>query len=139
MYLPVTHYIQDYRDSKKIMLNVEYRLMQGLSPPGGYDPLMHIQKLEIFRSAIENTAGDDLAKILWHRSETSEAWLLRRASYTRSLAVMSMVGYILGLGDRHPSNLMVLLLALPRLASFFFLLLCHALPCFSLPCIAIPY
>lgn len=25
----------------------------------------------------------------------------------RSLAVMSMVGYILGLGDRHPSNLML--------------------------------
>ncbi len=27
--------------------------------------------------------------------------------YTRSLAVMSMVGYILGLGDRHPNNLMI--------------------------------
>ena len=25
----------------------------------------------------------------------------------RSLAVMSMVGYILGLGDRHPSNIML--------------------------------
>ncbi len=31
----------------------------------------------------------------------------RRTNYTRSLAVMSMVGYILGLGDRHPSNLML--------------------------------
>ena len=30
-----------------------------------------------------------------------------RANYTRSLAVMSMVGYVLGLGDRHPSNLML--------------------------------
>ena len=28
-------------------------------------------------------------------------------TYSRSLAVMSMVGYILGLGDRHPSNLMI--------------------------------
>ena len=34
-------------------------------------------------------------------------WLDRRTNYTRSLAVMSMVGYILGLGDRHPSNLMM--------------------------------
>ncbi|RYH28613.1 hypothetical protein EON65_11560 [archaeon] len=33
--------------------------------------------------------------------------LVRRTTYTRSLAVMSMVGYILGLGDRHPSNLML--------------------------------
>jgi len=36
-----------------------------------------------------------------------QAWLDRRTNYTRSLAVMSMVGYILGLGDRHPSNLML--------------------------------
>ena len=34
-------------------------------------------------------------------------WLDRRTTYTRSLAVMSMVGYLLGLGDRHPSNLML--------------------------------
>lgn len=27
-------------------------------------------------------------------------WFDRRTNYTRSLAVMSMVGYILGLGDR---------------------------------------
>lgn len=31
----------------------------------------------------------------------------RRTNYTCSLATMSMVGYILGLGDRHPSNLML--------------------------------
>jgi len=31
----------------------------------------------------------------------------RRSTYTRSLAVTSMVGYILGLGDRHPSNLLL--------------------------------
>ena len=31
----------------------------------------------------------------------------RRRNYTTSLATMSMVGYILGLGDRHPSNIMV--------------------------------
>ena len=45
--------------------------------------------------------------MLWLKSDHSEAWLERRTCYTRSLAVMSMVGYILGLGDRHPSNLMV--------------------------------
>ena len=35
----------------------------------------------------------------------SQVWLDRRTCYTRSLATMSMVGYILGLGDRHPSNI----------------------------------
>ena len=37
----------------------------------------------------------------------SQAWFDRRTNYTRSLAVMSMVGHVLGLGDRHPSNLML--------------------------------
>ena len=62
---------------------------------------------QVFEYALAFTNGDDLAKILWFKSEHSEAWLQRRATYTRSLAVMSVVGYILGLGDRHPSNLML--------------------------------
>lgn len=36
-----------------------------------------------------------------------QVWFDRRTNYTRSLAVMSIVGYVLGLGDRHPSNLML--------------------------------
>lgn len=64
-------------------------------------------QLEAFEYALNNTDGQDLYKVLWLKSDTSETWLHRRANYTRSLAVMSMVGYILGLGDRHPSNLML--------------------------------
>jgi hypothetical protein len=45
--------------------------------------------------------------VLWLKSRNSEVWLDRRTTYTRSTAVMSMVGYLLGLGDRHPSNLML--------------------------------
>lgn len=72
-----------------------------------------------------------LWQVLWLKSRTSEVWLERRTNYARSLAVMSMVwatffwfsngilitlrcwkgnfqvGYLLGLGDRHPSNLML--------------------------------
>ena len=100
--------IKDYRESRgKNLLNIEHKLMQQLSPSTGFELLTHAQKLEVFEYALQNTNGEDLAKILWHRSETSEAWLQRRSSYSRSLAVMSMVGYILGLGDRHPSNVML--------------------------------
>jgi phosphatidylinositol kinase/protein kinase (PI-3 family) len=48
--------------------------------------------------------GVALAAVL---TGSAQAWLDRRTTYTRSLAVMSMVGYILGLGDRHPSNLLL--------------------------------
>jgi FKBP12-rapamycin complex-associated protein len=97
--------IRDYRESKKILLNIEHRLMLQMAPD--YDNLTLMQKVEVFQYALEQTTGHDLAKVLWLKSKNSETWLDRRTTYTRSLAVMSMVGYILGLGDRHPSNLML--------------------------------
>ncbi|XP_002042098.2 serine/threonine-protein kinase Tor [Drosophila sechellia] len=97
--------IRDYRDKKKVPLNQEHRTMLNFAPD--YDHLTLMQKVEVFEHALGQTQGDDLAKLLWLKSPSSELWFERRNNYTRSLAVMSMVGYILGLGDRHPSNLML--------------------------------
>ena len=72
-----------------------------------YDSLPLLHKVEVFNYALDNTTGQDLYRILWLRSRNSEAWLERRVTYTRSLGVNSMIGYILGLGDRHPSNLLL--------------------------------
>ncbi|XP_044490228.1 serine/threonine-protein kinase TOR-like isoform X2 [Mangifera indica] len=100
------HYlIREYRDARKITLNQEHKYMLGFAPD--YDHLPLIAKVEVFEYALHNTEGNDLARVLWLKSRTSEVWLERRTNYTRSLAVMSMVGYLLGLGDRHPSNLML--------------------------------
>ena len=67
-----------------------------------FGKLTLVQKLETFEAVLKNTQSQDLNKILWLTSNSSENWVDRRFDYTRSLAVMSMVGYILGLGDRHP-------------------------------------
>jgi FKBP12-rapamycin complex-associated protein len=99
--------IRNYRDSRKIVLDMEHKLILQIAPEKSYDMMTSMQKIEAFEHAMKNTDGQDLSKILWLKSKNSEAWLRRRATYTRSLAVMSMVGYILGLGDRHPSNLML--------------------------------
>ncbi|KAL6964513.1 non-specific serine,threonine protein kinase [Sarracenia purpurea var. burkii] len=99
------HLIREYRDARKIILNQEHKLMLSFAPD--YDHLPLIAKVEVFEFALQNTEGNDLARVLWLKSRTSEIWLDRRTNYTRSLAVMSMVGYLLGLGDRHPSNLML--------------------------------
>jgi FKBP12-rapamycin complex-associated protein len=72
-----------------------------------YESLCLLQKIEVFEYALENTTGQDLYRVLWLKSMHSEHWLERRATYTRSLAVNSMVGHILGLGDRHPSNVLL--------------------------------
>jgi len=48
-----------------------------------------------------------LARELWLSSPTSGELYLKQLSLTRSLSVMSVLGYLLGLGDRHLGNLMV--------------------------------
>ena len=93
--------IRDYRESKKVLLNMENREMMKLAPD--YDLLTVMQKVEVFEAALQRTVGkgNDLYEVLWIKSSDSEEWLEHRTKYTRSLAVMSIVGYILGLGDRH--------------------------------------
>ncbi|CCE63837.1 hypothetical protein TPHA_0F03570 [Tetrapisispora phaffii CBS 4417] len=97
--------IREHREAKKVPLNIEHWVMLQMAPD--YDSLTLLQKVEVFTYALDNTRGQDLYKVLWLKSRSSESWLERRTTYTRSLAVMSMVGYILGLGDRHPSNLLL--------------------------------
>ena len=38
----------------------------------GYDHLTLMQKVEVFEHALGNTNGDDLAKVLWLKSPSSE-------------------------------------------------------------------
>ncbi len=97
--------IKEYREQHKILLNIEHRLMLQMAPD--YDNLTLMQKVEVFEYALDNTPGQDIYRVLWLKSRTSEAWLERRTAYTRSLATSSVAGYILGLGDRHPSNLLL--------------------------------
>lgn len=97
--------IKDYREKRKVSLNLEHRLMLRMTQD--YEHLTVMQKVEVFEQALNITQGDDLARLLWLKSPNSEIWFERRTNYTRSLATMSMVGYVLGLGDRHPSNLML--------------------------------
>ena len=81
--------IKDYREKKKIVLNLEHRLMQRMSPDYDHLPLMN--KVEVFEHSLELTQGDDLAKLMLLKSPSSEVWFDRRTNFTRSLAVMSMV------------------------------------------------
>ena len=62
-----------------------------------------LQKIEQFQF-VEHQTKDyayHVAKGLWLSSPSAEIWFEKRTNFTRSLALNSMVGYILGLGDRH--------------------------------------
>ncbi len=60
--------IRDYRESRKVLLNVEHKLMQQMAPNNTYDSLTPMGKLEVFEHALANTSGDDLGMILWLKS-----------------------------------------------------------------------
>jgi ataxia telangiectasia mutated family protein len=36
-----------------------------------------------------------------------DSWLSRKISYSRSVAASSMIGHVLGLGDRHGQNILL--------------------------------
>ena len=74
---------------------------------GDYDSGAPQLKLKALKHALDKCEGNDLERLLWLRAPTTEQWLKRRWQFTRSMAVMSMLGYVLGLGDRHPSNLLI--------------------------------
>ncbi|XP_048758488.2 serine/threonine-protein kinase SMG1-like [Ostrea edulis] len=67
--------------------------------------------LSVLRSVLQElmveTPGDLLARELWCSSTGPNEWWHITQSYARSTAVMSMIGYIIGLGDRHLDNVLV--------------------------------
>ncbi|EDQ89940.1 uncharacterized protein MONBRDRAFT_16665, partial [Monosiga brevicollis MX1] len=73
----------------------------------GYERLPLMQRVELFLNSCRQTRGNDLAEMQWRMSSDAESWFSRRLNYMQSLAIMSVTGYVIGLGDRHLSNIML--------------------------------
>lgn len=101
--------ITDYRMSVNIPLDIEFQLLYEHVEKSwsNYHILTTLQKVHVFRHICKKTTGQELARVMWIRAGSSERWLDNRAIFTNSFAVMSIVGYILGLGDRHPNNIVI--------------------------------
>ena len=97
--------IKEHRTMSNIIQSIEHRKIYKLYPK--FESSVMINKIEIFQEALNETQGIEINNMIWIKSKNCETWLNHRTNYSRSLAVMSIVGYILGLGDRHPSNLMM--------------------------------
>lgn len=65
------------------------------------------EKLPIFTEKILGRYKPVLHEWFVETFPEPEAWLAARLRYTRSCAVMSIVGYVLGLGDRHGENVLL--------------------------------
>ncbi|KAK9719934.1 Phosphatidylinositol 3- and 4-kinase [Popillia japonica] len=69
------------------------------------DPLS--RKREIFEKILLARHPPVLGEWFRRTFPDVQGWLTARTAYTRTTAVISMVGYILGLGDRHGENVLL--------------------------------
>ncbi|OHT01774.1 PIKK family atypical protein kinase [Tritrichomonas foetus] len=98
--------VTDYRVYRDIRQNIELEIAQQLVGPI-FNQLSALQRYEIFTNVAEQTEANELREMLWLRSPDPTSWLQRNRIFTISTSLMSMAGYTIGLGDRHPSNIMV--------------------------------
>jgi FKBP12-rapamycin complex-associated protein len=97
--------ISQVRTQSKMQVDQERLVLQELAPK--YESLTLTEKLCHFLEAVKTCNGRELKQILLQRANDSNHWIERRTTYATSLAVTSMAGYILGLGDRHLCNIMM--------------------------------
>lgn len=62
---------------------------------------------KVFEELKSETPKDLFAKEFWCTASTAAHWRRIIRNYSVSLAVMSVIGYIIGLGDRHLDNILV--------------------------------
>lgn len=62
---------------------------------------------QVLAELMAETPNDLLAKEIWCNSLNAGSWWQATKNYSYSVAVMSVIGYIIGLGDRHLDNVLV--------------------------------
>lgn len=74
----------------------------------------HKPNVEVMKSAklaaFEKTLKEMhplMRHLFWQRQKVPSLWFDMRLNYSRSVATTSMIGYVLGLGDRHVSNILM--------------------------------
>mgnify|MGYP003086422889 FL=1 len=98
--------VKSYRERHGIVLEIEYQTTIKACPKFETLPF-GTEKLNAFKKGLKVQQGNDLKHMILSLADDSNHWIKRRTAYTTSLAMTSMAGYILGLGDRHLCNIMI--------------------------------
>ena len=98
--------ISEHRLLHNTPQNIEFTILDDTVGPF-FNNLTFSQKLETFRIISKKCEANEIRDALWSRAPNAAMWMSQSLNFTVTTALMSMVGYVIGLGDRHPSNIMV--------------------------------
>ncbi|OHT12016.1 hypothetical protein TRFO_18309 [Tritrichomonas foetus] len=98
--------VEKYRKMQNREPLEEYILLEKFSY-NNYDFLQSLQKMQIIEKIFNIVPDSDIANTFWMKAKNAEEWMKQTHNFSISAAMTSVVGYVIGLGDRHPSNLLV--------------------------------
>ena len=98
--------VEEYRRIHDIEPMIEYELANKICVVS-FDQMKPIQKMQVIESIFHEVPDTDIANAFWLKAPSAEDWLKRTNTFAISVGITSIVGYIIGLGDRHPSNLLI--------------------------------
>ncbi|ODO04804.1 hypothetical protein I350_05414 [Cryptococcus amylolentus CBS 6273] len=95
-----------YRPHDITASNFSKRLAEPRKQPKVDKSVLTTQLVEIFKTCKKNFRPV-MRHFFTEKHRDPVAWLSMRTSYGRSVAVTSMTGWVLGIGDRHCSNILI--------------------------------
>ena len=98
--------VEQYRQLHSRNPLLEYDLLAQYGAPN-FDFHEPIQKMQIISKICAEVPDTDIADFFWMKAGSAEKWWKQTTVFSTSTAMMSIVGYIIGLGDRHPGNLLI--------------------------------
>ena len=98
--------VYDFRNERNISCTIEQDVMKDFTDVR-FNNLSNLQRLEAYETVKRVSPANELRDSLWQRAQSPQQWIAHVRDYTVSTALMSIAGYVIGLGDRHPSNIMI--------------------------------
>jgi phosphatidylinositol kinase/protein kinase (PI-3 family) len=98
--------INDQRARRGVSETPEYDVLNEFSS-GLFESLTTPAKMEAFAEVASRCDASELRDFLWSSSPNAVTWMNKTRRFCVTSALMSMIGYVIGVGDRHPSNIMI--------------------------------
>ena len=98
--------VEQYRQLHSRNPLLEYDLLSQYGAPN-FDFHQPVQKMQVIDKIFSEVPDTDITDFFWMKAGSAEKWWKQTTVFSTSTAMMSIVGYVIGLGDRHPGNLLI--------------------------------